>query len=184
MNLYLLPLMLCISQPGLSGNVDVDGLGKIALPTGNWTLQRSHISQANAKTPDVFMFRRLKSPMERLSVLRYGGHIAPIRPVYLCNSVGDSSLFGIPHFLDSNKKQRGDGVVHMLRKPDDWYASKIEVSYVYPDVQQTHWMSHAILATQDKSVFVCIHCAPKVLSPEPLRECLLNSRLLSDSHSR
>lgn len=184
MNLFLLSLILFVNQPTLSGTVEVDGLGKIALPSGNWTLQRTHLSEANAKTPDVFMFCRSKSPMERLTVLRYGGHIAPSRPVYLSDSVGDSSLFGIPHFLDDNIKQRGDGDVHMLRMPDDWYATEIEVTYVYPDAQQTHWMSHAILSTLNKSVFVCIHCAPKVLSPEPLQECFSESQFLSDPPSK
>jgi len=179
----LLPLILCFSQPTLSGTVDVDGLGQIALPSGSWTPLRSHMSAVEAKTPDVFIFCRLNSPTERITVLRYGRHIAPQKPVYLCDSIGDSSQFGIPHFLDSNTRQRGKGDVHMLRKPDDWYASEIEVSFVYPDAEETQWMSHAILATQDQSVFVCIHCAPKVLSPEPLRKLFSQSRFLTDAPS-
>lgn len=180
----MLPLLLLLlvaeSSPQLTGTCDVVALGTIALPPGNWSLQWSHVSSIAAKTPDVFIFAKTTTRTERITILRYGPHISPRKPVYLCDSVGDNSLFGIPHFLDANATQRAtDGEVEMIRKPRDWNASDISVTYVYPDSDGRMWMSDASLFTQDKSTFVCIHCAPSVLSPSVLTDMLADSSFQS-----
>ena len=95
-------LLVANASPQLTGTCDVDALGTIALPSGNWSLQRSHVSTTAAKTPDVFIFAKSTTRVERITILRYGPHISPTKPVYLCDSVGDSSLFGVPHFLNAN----------------------------------------------------------------------------------
>ena len=184
--LILLSLLLVADSPlTLAGSSNVDSLGSIKLPPGKWNLTRSHVSSVAAKTPDVFIFTKSSKPSERLTILRYGPHISPKQPVYLCDSIGDSSQFGIPHFLDANTAQRStDCVVEMMRKPSDWYASKLSVTYVYPDADATMWMSNAIIFTQDQSAFVCIHCAAAVLSPAVLTDTVADSSFKSVASSK
>ena len=181
MNFCLCSLFLLFAHPALIGNVAVEGLGNVELPPGRWVLNQSHISKAESKTPDVFLFHRAADPQERLTIVRYNSNIAPSKAVYVCDTVGDSSLFGIPFFLGRLKERMGSGEVHMLRKPKDWYANTIEVTYVYGDSNQTNWMSHAILSKQENAVFVCIHCAPRILIPTTVQDCFIASKFLINS---
>ena len=161
----------------LSGETEVDKLGKVALPPGKWALERSHLSTDEEKTPDVFVFRKAGDVTERLSILRYRANIAPKRPIDLADSVGDSMLFGIPHFLEPDAKMADDAAIHMLRMPSNIDAEKIEITYIYPDRSDTLWMSHAVICLQDGCAFVCLHCAPKVLSPDTILSVYFESSM-------
>jgi hypothetical protein len=173
-----------VSATPLSGKVDTGGLGTLSLPPGEWMLEHRHLSPDQEKRPDCCVFKKLRPRLERITILRYRSHIAPRKPVYLCDSVADSYLIGIPDFIAKNRPdfipmhRRKESYVFTLRKPRDWYAQRIEISYVYTSKDEEPWMSHAILMTQSRAAFVCVHSSPHVLSPETIDDLVTWSTFL------
>src|SRR4051812_28443 len=63
-----------------SGHAQVEGLGEVAFPAGEWELEYSRVQQDPARDKqqrEYFVFKRTGVAGERLTILRYNPVIAP-----------------------------------------------------------------------------------------------------------
>ena len=59
-----------------TGTATIDGIGAIALPPGKWTLEHAVSPETKTNEPNVYVFRKEGDRLERLTIQKFGPHIA------------------------------------------------------------------------------------------------------------
>ena len=116
MNLLILFMLSLTAGETYSGVVTIDRVGQVALPPGDWLLEYAFTPDIKSNNPDIYVFKKRGDRLERLSIERYGPHIAgPIDSYF--DSIGDLRANGIPLRLLDYKSNGEHDLVDMLRDP-------------------------------------------------------------------
>ena len=176
-------IALFLAAAPFAGTVEIEGLGLVALPPGEWMVEVADATPRMEEIPDCYIFRRVGIDWERLTILRYRPEIAPGKLVNLADTMADSFNEGVPIFMQSEVSLFGgyvaeqDAVVELQRAPKDWDAKVLVFSDIHTSSNRPTWMSHVVLAGKDGAAFGYLHSSTRVLSPEAVDEVWLDSRL-------
>jgi hypothetical protein len=182
MNLLILFMLSLTAGETYSGVVTIDRVGQVALPPGDWLLEYAFTPDIKSNNPDIYVFKKRGDRLERLSIERYGPHIAgPIDSYF--DSIGDLRANGIPLRLLDYKSNGEHDLVDMLRDPFVFRRTGDRVtakgaSYIYTSEVNEPWMSHAIVSAQTDCVLVCVHASPFAISPSAVRDVFSGSKFL------
>ncbi|MCD8535822.1 MAG: hypothetical protein LR011_13975 [Verrucomicrobia bacterium] len=158
-----------------TGKAAVAGLGTIAFPEGEWSLefQRIHAPTNDLHVPDYFVFKRVGDRLERLTFLRYPPTTTPRQLGHMLDTVGETMGDGLPWEL-KNAASRSGGVIHPLRvEPPVPSATERHVTFSFIHVHPSpapSWLCHAFLFSHDSSAFVIAHSSTSVISPEDVQD--------------
>ena len=175
MQMTLVLLLAFVGGDTYSGKVPLPGIGSVALPRGDWLLERTSTPDKSKGEPDVFVFKKVGPRLERLTFQRFGPHIShPIEAYF--DSIGDSTSNGIPiHLL--NRKNEHDAV-HIMKPVYELELGCKASSYIYTSETKDPWISHAFVNDRKGWILVCVHASPHVLSPDAIDSIYHDSEFL------
>lgn len=152
--------------------VSINGVGRISLPLGKWTVEHSVVPRLAENSPEVYVFRKEGTRLERLTIQKFRRGIAHGVFNYF-DSIGDSTSQGIPIHLVNNKSEHD--TISILRAPqafvfDNGKPVGARASYIYAseDEAKDPWISHAVVFTHNGDVFICVHASPHVIAPSTI----------------
>ena len=175
-----LPVRLANSEPAslsrnknYSGDEQIDGLGLIAFPAGQWELELFE----KAYQP-VYVFKRVDGESERLTFQA----VSPDNKLSMdsyWDSICMATSEGIPQQLVGEKNVHDLGHTlagpFVLQRVDDKITCK-GATYVYESDTKPNWMSHAFICSVDDSLVICVHASTGVLSPTGSQDIFYNSK--------
>src|SRR5687768_12660463 len=99
-----------------AGATNVAGLGRIAFPAGEWSLELQKIQAPtnHVELPDYFVFKKIGDQLERLTFLRYPPTIPPRKIAFMLDPVWETLGDGIP--AEEKKEYSGEGEIHPMRR--------------------------------------------------------------------
>ena len=165
-----------------SGEANVEGLGTIAFPAGEWLLEFRRVQPVGAAAylRDYFTFKKVDGDFERLTFYRY-------RPE--CPTPLD-------HMLDGLTEERGDGVpveewlqktktcedTVSMRPVHDGSSKEKYIRFTFFVVQKLplrSWLCHSYLFTHQVFSFVITHSSQFVTNPITVADVGDKSRFLT-----
>ena len=183
---FLCLVAMVIQEPVYSGVSHVDGLGDVAFPPGDWTLEHRTSPTDEEGMPDAYVFKRKGDRLERLSIKRFEPVGALTIGSYF-DSIGDSMSNGTPMKIVGKKSEHDS--VHILAPVKDLQTSNGKVvckvsSYIYTSETKPPWMSHAFVCLIDGWVLVGCHASPHALSPEDVQNIYFDSKFKPTKNKR
>ncbi len=169
--LYLLAMCICPGETYTEA-VKIDGIGQVALPSGEWELEITRVSDDPMHAHDIHVFKRLGERLERMTLQRFSGNLVHPIGAYF-DSIGDSTSEGVPTSMNDFKSAHGS--VYILRGMEELSRTEggitcFGASYVYTsESSDAHWMSHAFVCENEGEVIVCVHSSPFAITPETVQ---------------
>jgi hypothetical protein len=171
------------SDRQFSGKAQVDGLGLVAFPPGQWSLELTRIQpdKNDSKRPDYFVFKKAGDPVQRLAFLRRSPAIAPKHLYQLMDGLVETMGDGVPFEETKGPLDYGSAFPMRQEPKDVTGAREIEFSFI-SNRRSTgvSWLCHAVLFFKEGWVFVIVHTSPEVTSPELIQDVHFRSWLSTD----
>jgi hypothetical protein len=172
-----------------SGKAQVDGLGLVAFPPGEWSLEFTRIQPAknDSKRPDYFVFKKAGDRIQRLAFLRYSPAIARKHLYALMDGLAETMGDGVPMQDTKDPGDFGSAAFPIRQVPtditDDVTVTRV-IEYSFISTRRStgvSWLCHTVLFSTDGWVFVIVHTSPDVTSPELIQDVHFRSRLSTET---
>ena len=171
-----------------TGKATVAGLGNIAFPPGEWSLEFQRIQHPTNVVfmPDYFVFKRIGDRLERLTFLRHQPTVTPRRLGHMLDTIGETLGDGIPSEAKKSGDEWADRIHPMSLMPASPTATERQIQYSFIYVRPSPapaWLCHSILFFHDKSAIVIAHASTSVTDPETVEDVQFRSRLIPNTKS-
>ena len=177
-----------VREPEYSGVSKIDGLGKVALPSGTWILERRLKPEDDVTKRDIFVLKRKGKRLERLTFqivseedkLSVGTYFDTI-------CMGTSN--GVPMEIDGDRRKNDHDTGHTLIaatkiRPSNGITNCMRALNIYTSDTKPDWMAYSFVGEIDKRVVICVYASPHVLSPEEFENIYDYSKLNPVRHDR
>jgi hypothetical protein len=160
---------------------NVEDLGTIAFPTGEWILEFRRVQPpgADVKLRDYFTFKRVNGDLERMTIFRYKpGYPWPL--VNMLDGIGETMGNGIPPEEEPHKA--GQEIHPLMLEPRVPNSKDKYLNFTFISVQEPPsrcWLCHAYLFLREGYAFVLTHSSQSVINPNTIDDVGIHSRFLT-----